>query len=214
MVIATCARVRRGLGSIFMYTVRHVAIGLATGLSVLLAAGCDSPSRSSSMQAGPGRGSGDWASRWIPNVTLAAVRPIAAEVFRSEYRLDLDRSSSDLLVSRPTEAVDGARGERVRDVLGRPNRYRQVATLKITKEGTSVMAQCQVRTERLDTAEQAAFARERGDDRPSDTPIDRVGADAPKAREEWVYVRRDRSAETRILDAISRRFAATQPAVP
>jgi len=195
-----------------MHAVQHLTFWLAIGLTLVLAAGCDSPPRSSGFQAGPGRSSDDSASRWIPNVTLAAARPVAADVFRSEYRLDLDRSSADTLVSRPTELTDSGQGERVRDVFGRPNRHRQIAVLRITQEGTSVMLQCQVRTERLDTAERAAFARERGDDRPSDTPIDRLGADAPKAREEWVYVRRDRAAESRILDAIVRHFTVTQPA--
>lgn len=194
-----------------MHAVQHLTIWLATGLTLVLAAGCDSPPRSSGLQAGPGH-SGDNASRRIANLTLAAARPVAADVFRSEYRLDLDRSSGDMLVSRPTELVDSGRGERVRDVFGRPNRHRQIAVLWITQEGTSVVLQCQVRTERLDTTERAAFARERGDDRPSDTPIDRLGADAPKAREEWVYVRRDRAAESRILDAIVRHFTVTQPA--
>jgi hypothetical protein len=137
---------------------------------------------------------------------------VAAEVFRSSFRMDTDRSTGDMLVSRPTEAADKVRTERVRDVLGRPTRHRRIALVRLSQDSSSVLMQCQVRLERLDTAEQAAFARERGDDRPSDTPIDRLGADAPKARQEWVYVQRDRQAEAQILEAVVRRLAATQPA--
>ncbi|HSW45422.1 MAG TPA: hypothetical protein VLM89_07620 [Phycisphaerae bacterium] len=186
-----------------------IVAGLALSLS--LAGGCGSPTRSSSLQAGPARATGDYASRRLPDVTLDAIRPVAAQVFRSAYRLDTDRSGGTMLVSRPTEVTDRPQTERVRDVLGRPNRHRRIAILRFNQDGSSVMLQCQVRLERLDTAERAAFARERGDDRPSDTPIERMGADAPRAREEWVYVNRDRRAETDILDSIVQHFAASQP---
>ena len=76
------------------------------------------------------------------------------------------------------------------------------------------MLQCQVSVERLDTVEQAAFALSRGDDRPNDTPIERLGADTPQTREEWVYVNRDRQAELELLDAIAGHFTETQPANP
>ena len=182
------------------------------GLALLAAVGCESGRSGSSMADRPVRRPGDFASRWVPDTTLETVRPVAAEVFRSSFRIDTDRSTGDMLVSRPAEATDKVRAERVRDVLGRPNRHRRIALLRLNQDGSSVMLQCQVRLERLDTAEQAAFARERGDDRPSDTPIDRLGADAPKARQEWVYVQRDRQAEAQILEAVVRRLAATQPA--
>ena len=194
-----------------MYVYASLRRWFCLGLVLLAAAGCESARSGSSMADRPARRPGDFASRRVPDTTIETVRPVAAEVFRSSFRIDTDRSTGDMFVSRPAEATDKVRAERVRDVLGRPNRHRRIALLRLSQDGSSVLVQCQVRLERLDTAEQAAFARERGDDRPTDTPIDRLGADAPKARQEWVYVQRDRQAEAQVLEAIVRQFAATQP---
>ncbi len=181
-------------------------------LAMLSLVGCPEPEGGVSLFSESGRGRGEFTSRLIPDAALEAVRPVAARVFRSGYRLDSDRSTGTTLVSRPVEATGEQHGERIRDVLGRPNRHRRLATLRFSQDGSAVMLQCQVRIERLDTTEQAAFARNRGDDRPNDTPIERLGSDAPRAREEWVYVGRDRQAEADILDAITKQFAPTQPA--
>ncbi len=196
----------------FMQHPRSIRRLLLPSLALLSIVGCLEPQSASSAWSGPARGRGDSASRLVPNATLDTIRPVASRVFRSAYRLDPDRSTGTMLVSRPVEAAGEQHGERIRDVLGRPNRHRRLATLGMSQDGTAVMLQCQVRIERLDTTEQAAFARNRGDDRPNDTPIERLGVDAPSAREEWVYVSRDRQAEADILDAIASHFAPTRPA--
>jgi len=177
---------------------------------VLQAAGCAAPGESSAGRAA-GR-AGDSASRYIPSTTVDAVRPVAVRVFRQDFRLDPDVSSGNVLVSRPVELTDRPSPKRVREVFGSPNRRRQIATLWLSQDGPHILLRCQVRIQRLDTVERAAFARERGDDRPTDTPIDRLGATSPNAREEWVPVGRDRKTESRILDAIVQRFATPQPA--
>ncbi len=180
-------------------------------LALLAMGGCNGGPSASRTAARPSRSPGDAASRWLPNVPLDAVRPVAADVFRSGYRLDRDRSTGEMLVSQSAEVSGQQRVERVRDVFGRPSRHRRIATLRLSQDGPAVLLQCQVRVERLDTLEQAAFATEQGDDRPNRTPIERLGADTPRPRQEWVYVNRDRQAESDILDAIARRFTATQP---
>jgi len=185
---------------------------LAVVLALLTAGGCNGTQSTSSMANRPSRNPGDFASRSIPDMQVATVRPVAVDVFRSGYRLDTSRSTGDTLVSRPTEVTGKQQVERVRDVLGRPSRHRHTAILRMTQNGPAVLVQCQVRLERLDNAEHAAFAAEQGDDRPNKTPIERLGADTARPREEWTYVNRDRQAEAAILDAIARHFAATQPA--
>jgi len=170
-------------------------------MSVALhAAGCTATGESSHLRAGTR--AGDSASRHILNTTVDTVRPEAARAFRQDFRLDPDLSTGDVLISRPMELTDRPSPERVRDVLGSPNRRRQIATLWLSQDGPHVLVRCQVRIERLDTVERAAFARERGDDRPTETPIDQLGTTSPNAREEWVPVGRDRKTEARILDAI------------
>lgn len=181
-------------------------------LALLTAGGCNGTQSTSSLADRPSRNPGDFASRLIPGTQISTVRPVAADVFRSGYRVDLDRSTGDRLVSRPTEVTGRQQVERVRDVLGRPSRHRSTAILQMSQNGPAVLVQCQVRVERLDTVEQAAFARSTGDDRPSETPIERLGADTGRPREVWVYVNRDRQAEAAVLNAITQHFAATQPA--
>jgi hypothetical protein len=185
---------------------------LAGILALLAAGGCNGTQTTSSMADRPSRNPGDFASRSIPSAQVATVRPVAADVFRSGYRLDPTRSTGDTLISRPAEVTGKQKVERVRDVLGRPNRHRSTAILRMTQNGPAVLVQCQVRLERLDTVEQAAFARSTGDDRPNETPIERLGADTGRPREVWVYVNRDRQAEAAILDAIAHHFVSTQPA--
>ncbi len=153
------------------------------------------------------------ASRLLMNEDVDTVQPVAAQVFRRHFRVDAQASSPLVLVSRPLELTEHAQPRRVRDVLRpSPNRRRQVAELYLTQEGAHVRVRCRVRTQRLDTAERAAFVRERGDDRPTDTPIDRPGASSVSAREEWVEVGRDRNLEREILAAIQRELTATRPA--
>jgi len=184
---------------------------ILAGMSIVLqAAGCTAQRESSGLLTA--RRAGDASSRHILNTTVDAVRPEAVRVFRQDYRLDPDASTGNVLISRPIERTDHPGPERLRDVLGSPNRHRQIATLWLNQDGPHVLVQCRVSIQRLDTVERAAFARERGDDRPTDTPIDRFGAASPNAREEWVPVGRERKAETHILDAIIQRVVTSQPA--
>ena len=186
-----------------MHAVNRIQPGWVLGcLSLLIMAGCSD--ERVSRGARPVMARGESASRRIANADLANVRSVAAKAFRQRFRLDPDESSGTIMISHPLE-VTGKQGPgRVRDVLGRPNRYRQVATMRLSQEGSDTLVQCQVRIQRLDTVERAAFARERGDDRPTDTPIDRSGATSTETRDDWVPVGRDRQTEAEILDQIVR----------
>ena len=179
---------------------------ILAGIGIALqTVGCATPGESSGLRARDR--AGDSASRYILNTNLDTVRPAAVRVFRQEYRLDPDLSTGHVLISRPVELTDHPPPERVRDMLGSPNRRRQIATLRLSQDGPHVLVRFQVRIQRLDTIERVTFARQRGDDRPTDTPIDQLGATSPNAREEWVPVGRDRHTEARILDAIVKRSA-------
>lgn len=155
------------------------------------------------------RGPANAASRLLTNIDISAVRPVAERAFREYFQIDPETSSGSVFVSRPVEITEGARPERLRDAL-RPsaNRHRQVAELYLIQDGPHVRLRCRVQTQRLDTAERAAFARVRGDDRPTDTPIDRQGALSSSPQEEWSTVGRDRRVEQAILAAIQSDLAA------
>ncbi len=146
---------------------------------------------------------GDFATRRISNTTLREIRPIALRVFHEHFRVNHEASAGDRLVSEYTEVTDQTSSpDRVREVLGTRNRRRQAAVLQLSQEGAYVLVQCQVMVQRLDTAERTAFTRAVGDDRPTDTPIDRAGTSSTNVREEWISTGRDRRAETMVLDEI------------
>jgi hypothetical protein len=206
---------------------------LATaGWTLMLAMiGCDGGTASTERTGTPrARATTDFASRRIDAAGLAEVQPVADRVFRSYFRIDTTVSSATDLVAFPTdvksqevagraeEPAAETPGERpprdtVGDVIGvSPRRYRRLAELRLAVTGNGVVAQVRVMFQRLTTAERTAFARERGDDRPTDTAIDRLGPGSPAAREEWRDDRRDRKLEQEILGAIQAGMAATQPA--
>lgn len=160
------------------------------------------------------RRSADAASRRLANADLGMVRPVADRVFRTYFRTDQEGSSRHEWVSRPEESDEPAGPTRVRDMFTAfPNRRRRVAALWLGQDGPHVVARCRILIQRLDTTERAAFAPQRGDDRPTATPIDRHGPASTSTREEWVDVGRDRSMEQEILTAIERELtSATRPA--
>ena len=174
-------------------------------LSIWSIVGCSSNGEGAGLILGSSRGGS--ASQRLLNVGSETVRPIADKVFRTYFRVDPRSSSPNNWISRPAEVRREAKPVRLRDRLtASPSRRRQVAELRIVQKGTDVLAICRVRNQRLETAERASFAEQRGDDRPSDTPIDRLGATSTYRQEDWVDVSRDRKTETMILDAIRRQL--------
>jgi hypothetical protein len=177
------------------------------------------------------RSANDFAGRRLENVDLAVVQPVAERVFRSYFRLDPNASSATDLVAVPADvatrepaaagaevAAEAPGGPRPKDTIGdylgiAPRRYRRVAELRLTPSEDGVLTQVSVRFQRLTTTERTAFARERGDDRPTETPIDHMGPTSPTPREEWQDDgRRDRYMEQKILNDIQADLPTTNPA--
>lgn len=177
--------------------------------------GCDSlagPARVSASNAGTGS-----TRVFLPSVGVGEVRPVALQAFREHFRVDSEASGDNVWISSPADVTGRGESEspRVREVLsGASNRRCHLGELSLTPEGDGVSVRCKVRIQRLDTAERTAFAMERGDDRPSETPVDRTGGLSTSSRQEWVNVGRDRRLERAILDAIADRLrgAATASA--
>ncbi len=179
---------------------------LAAMMAILTGVGCAS-SPSASRTSDP-FGRAGFSTRRLADLDLSTARPTARKAFQSHFRIDPGASADDLWASRPTEIAGAGQPERIPDLLGgSARRHRQIAYLQISTEGSGVLVRCRVMNQRLDTAVRAAFARTRGhqgDDRPTETPIDRVGAGSTRTREEWVTVGRDREKEWLILDAMTR----------
>jgi hypothetical protein len=170
-------------------------------LLLTLLAGCATTGGQTASQIGRGAGS---ASRRIPGATVAAVQPVAERVFRQHFRINPDASGPGRLMSQPQEATGQKQPEQVRDVLlGSRDRHRHLAELYLDQQGPDVVVRCTVLVQRLETSARAAFNTQRGDDRPTETPIDRLGPTSTDNREEWVPVKRNRELEQEILTTIA-----------
>ncbi len=192
--------------------VRGVArYGLTALMLLFVTAGCEGPAAGTNVFTS--HSSTDLSSRRIRGVTLPTVRDVAERTFRQYFHVDAEASSQDLWVSEPQEVSREEPGRLRAVIRGSDNRHRRLAGLRLVEENGVVLVQCLIRVQRLDTTERAAFARDRGDDRPTDTPIDRPGAGSTRGREEWVDVRRDRQMEREVLDAIERELSLTRPAI-
>lgn len=184
------------------------------GCLAMVLAGCDlPPPRAGSPTRTDG---GSFVGRQIPGTDVAAVRPIAEDVFRQHFRIDNENSDAHMLVSLPTEVTEGGSPQRVRDMIrDAHSRHRRLGELHLMQEGPNVVIRCRVQLQRLDTTERAAFQAQRGDDRPNTTAIDREGGATPRTREEWVTIGRDRTTERTVLEAIQKRLgggdAGTRP---
>jgi hypothetical protein len=177
-------------------------------LPAILAAGCDSlqpPERTVSQNPG------DYAGERLPGITMAAARQAAVSVLKSHFRLDSDASNGAVIRSRPQDSTGRGDSEapRVGEVLtGRGGRHREIAEIQLAERGNDIMARCQVRVQRLDTAQRRAFAMQRGgDDRPSEMPTNQSPAVSSRAPEEWVNVGRNRELERTILNQIAESLA-------
>ncbi|HOA74492.1 MAG TPA: hypothetical protein PL151_17325 [Phycisphaerae bacterium] len=196
-------------------------LGLARTVRILLVAsvavfaGCDELIRPSGRSAE--QEPVEFSTVRIPGVSIATVRPVAAEVFTEKFRLDRTASTGTLLISRPLEVSERADDEQagVREVLsGAHGRRRQVARLQLVERGDSVLVRCAVQVQRLDVAERGAFVPQRGDDRPAAVQTDRVTGPQTLTEDDWVAVGRDRHAERMMLNEIAERLAGQTAAPP
>lgn len=176
------------------------------GMSVIPATtGCSDNDEAIELITDTSRGTS--ASQRLANVNSETVRPIADRVFRTYFKVDPQLSSSDVWMSHPEEVRKEGEPARLRDTWkASSSRQRCIAELRLVQRGTDVLATCRVRNQRLETAERASFAEQRGDDRPKDTPIDRLGATSTYRQEDWVDVSRDRKTESMILEAIRKQL--------
>lgn len=181
--------------------------GVVVGLAIIALTGCSAPTQKATTGVSAAGGA---SSRRLTGTSMAALQPVAERIFRQHFRIDSAASGAGLLVSQPQEITGEIQAERVREVLsGARSRHRYLAELRINQQGEDVLLRCTVQTQRLETSERAAFVRQRGEDRPTETPIDRIGPSSADNREEWVASKRDRSLEQEILTAIQQ---AAEPA--
>lgn len=83
------------------------------------------------------------------------------------------------------------------------NRMRRRATLWISSAESGAVAKCQVRTQRLDTADHRAFQQQQQfNDLPNSTPIDRDAGTTTEQNQAWTDMQRDRQMERELLQVL------------
>ena len=93
---------------------------------------------------------------------------------------------------------------RIRDAtLNFRNRMRRRATLWISSAESGAVAKCQVRRQRLDTADHRIFQQQQQfDDLPNSTPIDRDAGTTTDQNQAWTDMQRDRKMERELLQVL------------
>lgn len=93
---------------------------------------------------------------------------------------------------------------RFRDAtLNFKNRMRRRATLWISSAESGAVAKCQVRRQRLDTADHRIFQQQQQfNDLPNSTPIDRDAATTTDQNQAWTDMQRDRRMERELLQVL------------
>jgi hypothetical protein len=131
-------------------------------------------------------------------------RVLAKNGFRIK-NVDMD---SLTIETYPTEQTVRGQEGRLRDTVVKvPNRVRRTATLEFSTRGGDLQAWCQVKIERLTTADHRVFAQQRQfEDAPTQTPIDREGATTEQQNTVWTSAGRDDSLEQLILSELRDRI--------
>lgn len=184
------------------------SLKLLTGaiLATALLPGC------SDLDAGPQPRSAPskWSRIVLPDTSVDRAFDEAIVAMR-QYFPNFDASRSDgRIISPMVEYSQRGGTERIRDSAFRPtNRMRRQGTLIVAPSGNGSVALCEIRVQRLDTADQRAFQQHREfDDVPNETPIERDAGVSGSQTESWTDMPRDSKLERDILQIIFNRVKA------
>lgn len=134
-----------------------------------------------------------------------------------QYFPAFDASRTDMRIITPMVEYSQRGGtERIRDsAFQTNNRMRRRATLVVSPNGTGSVALCEVKVQRLDTADHRAFQQHREfNDVPNSTPIERDAGVSGSQSETWTDMPRDSKLERDILQIIFNRVKPVKDEQP
>lgn len=191
---------------------KWMCLGLMAWLA--LPSGCSGPRSESGSRTPTGR----WNRINLPNSTPDQTID-AALVALQQYFPAVNPSRNEGRLETPMVEYSQRGGtERIRDAAVNPtNRMRHKATVIVTPSEKGCVAMCEVRVQRLDTADQRAFQQHREfSDVPNQTPIQRDAGVSGEQSDSWTEMPRDAKLERDILQIIFNRVSpppdATSPA--
>lgn len=131
-------------------------------------------------------------------------RVLANHGFRIKT-IDVDRMSIETFANE--KVVRGGTGRLRESLVKLPNRVRRTASLEFAKRGGDLEAWCQIKMERLSTADHRIWARNREfEDSPTQTPIDGEGATTDKQNTVWTSAGRDEAMERQVMSDVRNRI--------
>lgn len=133
------------------------------------------------------------------------------------YRLESADPVAGVIITQPAAVASGFRGEQGLSLLTGPGftssrSMRRFAEVRLSQSITGINIYCKVALQRQATEALRMFQHDSTvSDIPSETAIEREGATTVEQNVFWQTVRRDKTAERRILEAIIKRAEQQQP---
>lgn len=152
----------------------------------------------------PAGGSGGATPLALPNTSTDAAFDAGLAAMRHYYnQVDSNPTLGKIESGQVEYDQAGGTGRFRDDALKFRNRMRHKATLWITRSDSGTLARCQVRVQRLDTADHRVFRdQQRFNDLPNTTPIDREAGVSSIQNQAWTELPRDRKREREILQVL------------
>ncbi len=192
-------------------TRRSIMPGLLAGLlPALFATGCSDLQTDTQPRTAQSR----WNRINLPGTSPDAAFDAAVEAVRQYFTtFDASRANGRIETSMVEYTQRGGTGRIRDDALKPSNRMRRQATLLVTSTGDGAAVLCEVRVQRLDTADQRAYQQHREfNDVPNQTPIERDAGVTGAQSESWTDMPRDSKLERDILESIHGRVMRSKPA--
>ena len=148
------------------------------------------------------------------SVVFAAARDVLID---QGFSLDSADPVTGVIITQPAAVASGFRGEQRLSLLSGPGftssrRMRRFAEVRLAQSTAGISIYCKVLLQRQATEALRMFQRDSTvSDIPSETAIEREGATTVEQNVFWQTVRRDKTAERRILEAIVKRSEKPQP---
>jgi len=178
--------------------IRAAMMGLT--LCLFVSAGCSEMFEAPAPQSS----AAGWTPLRLPGTAPDVACEAGLRAMRQYFPAAKTVSAGRTIESGTVEYTQAGGTGRFRDgALKFKNRMRRMATLQITETASGCLVRCQVRRQRLDTADHRTFRQQRMfEDVPNETPIDRGAGASPSQSEQWTEMQRDIALEREMLDVL------------
>jgi hypothetical protein len=179
---------------------RHLAVALS--LALVAVGACNGPE-----QRGSRTGDTSASMRRLPGTSPDVAFDASVEAIREYFTQAFPSRDLGTVESPMVEYEQRGGTGRFRDTaIGFRNRLRRKATIWVAPAEAGSVVRCQVRVQRLDTADQRTFqSQQQFNDVPNETPIEREAGVDPSKEQAWTELERDTALERELLSVVMSR---------